>query len=71
LVISVGIVVVRPAAGLANDSVRLKQESADYLLPRRLGMAFQRGGGFLIVPGLMLGDGYGAAISHQPSQPSA
>jgi uncharacterized membrane protein YfcA len=56
----------RPAAGSANDSVRLTRESAGYLLPRLIGMGFGVGtlagffgigGGFLIVPGLMLATG--------------
>jgi hypothetical protein len=56
----------RPATGSANDSVRLTQESARYLLPRLIGMGFGVGtlagffgigGGFLIVPGLMLATG--------------
>jgi uncharacterized membrane protein YfcA len=66
MMIAVGLSMLRPATGSANDSVRLTQESARYLLPRLIGMGFGVGtlagffgigGGFLIVPGLMLATG--------------
>jgi uncharacterized membrane protein YfcA len=66
MMIAVGLSMLRPATGSANDSVRLTQESAGYLLPRLIGMGFSVGtlagffgigGGFLIVPGLTLATG--------------
>jgi uncharacterized membrane protein YfcA len=66
MMIVVGLSMLRPAARPANDSVRLTQASAGYLLPRLIGMGFGVGtlagffgigGGFLIVPGLMLATG--------------
>ncbi|HEY7552113.1 MAG TPA: sulfite exporter TauE/SafE family protein [Hyphomicrobiaceae bacterium] len=66
MMIPVGLSMLRPATGSANDSVRLTSESAGHLLPRLIGMGlgvgtlagfFGIGGGFLIVPGLMLATG--------------
>jgi uncharacterized membrane protein YfcA len=66
MMIPVGLSMLRPATGSANDSVRLTKRSAGYLLPRLIGMGFAVGtlagffgigGGFLIVPGLMLATG--------------
>jgi uncharacterized membrane protein YfcA len=66
VMIAVGLSMLRPAIRSANDAVRLTRESAGYLLPRLIGMGFGVGalagffgigGGFLIVPGLMLATG--------------
>jgi uncharacterized membrane protein YfcA len=56
----------RPPRAPANEAVRLTRESVGHLLPRLIGMGFGVGalagffgigGGFLIVPGLMLATG--------------
>jgi uncharacterized membrane protein YfcA len=62
----VGLNILAPQGKPSNASVRLTQESARQLLPRLIGMGFAVGalagffgigGGFLIVPGLMLATG--------------
>jgi hypothetical protein len=64
--IAVGLSMLRPASAPANEAVRLTKESMSHLLPRLIGMGFGVGalagffgigGGFLIVPGLMLATG--------------
>jgi uncharacterized membrane protein YfcA len=66
VMIAVGLSMLRRPAKPANENVRLTQDSAAYLLPRLIGMGFVVGalagffgigGGFLIVPGLMLATG--------------
>lgn len=66
VMIAVGLSMLKPPAKPANENVRLTQESAPHLLPRLIGMGFAVGalagffgigGGFLIVPALMLATG--------------
>jgi hypothetical protein len=66
IMIAVGVSMLRPPSAPANEAVRLTRESAGHLLPRLIGMGFGVGalagffgigGGFLIVPGLMLATG--------------
>jgi uncharacterized membrane protein YfcA len=66
IMIAVGLSMLKRPAKQANENVRLTQASASYLLPRLIGMGFAVGtlagffgigGGFLIVPGLMLATG--------------
>lgn len=66
VMIAVGLSMLKPPATPANENVRLTQESAPYLVPRLIGMGFAVGalagffgigGGFLIVPALMLATG--------------
>lgn len=66
IMIVVGLSMLTPTRKPVNEGVRLTQESARYLLPRLIGMGFAVGalagffgigGGFLIVPGLMLATG--------------
>ena len=66
IMIAVGLSMLRPPSAPANEAVRLTKESAGHLLPRLIGMGFGVGalagffgigGGFLIVPGLMLATG--------------
>jgi hypothetical protein len=66
IMIAVGLSMLRPPGAPANEAVRLTKESAGHLLPRLIGMGFGVGalagffgigGGFLIVPGLMLATG--------------
>jgi uncharacterized membrane protein YfcA len=66
IMIAVGVSMLRPPRAPANEAVRLTRESVGHLLPRLIGMGFGVGalagffgigGGFLIVPGLMLATG--------------
>jgi uncharacterized membrane protein YfcA len=66
IMIAVGLSMLRPTGAPANAAVRLTKESMGHLLPRLIGMGFGVGalagffgigGGFLIVPGLMLATG--------------
>lgn len=66
LMVAVGLSMLRAQSRPSNDDVRLTRESATYLVPRLVGMGFGVGalagffgigGGFLIVPGLMLATG--------------
>jgi hypothetical protein len=66
VMVAVGLSVFRPPSKPANESVRLTQASARHLLPRLVGLGFGVGalagffgigGGFLIVPALMLATG--------------
>jgi uncharacterized membrane protein YfcA len=66
IMIAVGLSMLRPPNTPANEAVRLTRESVGHLLPRLIGMGFVVGalagffgigGGFLIVPGLMLATG--------------
>ena len=66
IMIAVGFSMLRPPSAPANEAVRLTRESMGHLLPRLVGMGFAVGalagffgigGGFLIVPGLMLATG--------------
>ncbi|MGE0853018.1 MAG: sulfite exporter TauE/SafE family protein [Hyphomicrobiaceae bacterium] len=66
VMVAVGFSMLRPAPKPANESVRLTQASARYLVPRLIGLGFAVGalagffgigGGFLIVPALMLATG--------------
>lgn len=66
VMVAVGISMLRPASKPANESVRLTQASAPHLVPRLVGLGFGVGalagffgigGGFLIVPALMLATG--------------
>jgi uncharacterized membrane protein YfcA len=66
IMIAVGLSMLRPPSTPANEAVRLTKESVGHLLPRLIGMGFAVGalagffgigGGFLIVPGLMLATG--------------
>jgi len=66
VMIAVGLSMLRPSSKPANESVRLTHSSARYLLPRLVGLGFGVGvlagffgigGGFLIVPALMLATG--------------
>jgi uncharacterized membrane protein YfcA len=66
IMVAVGLSMLRPSSKPANDSVRLTHSSASYLLPRLIGLGFGVGvlagffgigGGFLIVPALMLATG--------------
>jgi uncharacterized membrane protein YfcA len=68
IMIAVGVSMLRPPSAPANEAVRLTRESVGHLLPRLIGMGFGVGalagffgigGGFLIVPGLMLATGMG------------
>lgn len=68
--IGVGIFMLRQPPSLAVNDVRLTSQSAPQLLPRLLGVGsgvgllsgfFGIGGGFLIVPGLVLGTGMALA----------
>jgi uncharacterized membrane protein YfcA len=63
VMVAVGLSMLRAQSRPSNDGVRLTRESATYLVPRLIGMGFGVGalagffgigGGFLIVPGLML-----------------
>ena len=64
--VAVGLSMLRPSSRPANESVRLTRASARHLLPRLVGLGFGVGllagffgigGGFLIVPALMLATG--------------
>jgi uncharacterized membrane protein YfcA len=66
VMIAVGLSMLRAHSRPSNDGVRLTPDSATHLLPRLIGMGFGVGalagffgigGGFLIVPGLMLATG--------------
>ena len=66
VMVVVGVSMLRPASKPANETVRLTQATAAYLLPRLIGLGFGVGllagffgigGGFLIVPALMLATG--------------
>lgn len=66
VMVAVGISMLRPSSKPANENVRLTQVSAPYLVPRLMGLGFGVGmlagffgigGGFLIVPALMLATG--------------
>jgi uncharacterized membrane protein YfcA len=66
VMVAVGLSMLRPSAKPANENVRLTQVSAPFLVPRLVGMGFGVGilagffgigGGFLIVPALMLATG--------------
>jgi uncharacterized protein len=66
VMVAVGLSMLRAQSRPSNDGVRLTRESATYLIPRLVGMGFGVGalagffgigGGFLIVPGLMLATG--------------
>lgn len=66
VMMAVGLAMLRAPAHAGDSAVRLTQASAAYLLPRLLGLGlatgllagvFGIGGGFLIVPGLMLATG--------------
>ncbi len=66
VMMAVGLTMLRAPAQTGNSNVRLTPASAAYLLPRLLGIGFTIGtlaglfgigGGFLIVPGLMLATG--------------
>jgi uncharacterized membrane protein YfcA len=66
IMIAIGLSMLRPPSAPANEAVRLTRESVGHLLPRLIGMGFAVGtlsgffgigGGFLIVPGLMLATG--------------
>jgi uncharacterized protein len=66
VMVAVGFGILRPQSRPSNDAIRLTYDSASYLLPRLIGMGFGIGtlagffgigGGFLIVPGLMLATG--------------
>jgi hypothetical protein len=66
VMVAVGLSMLRAQSRPSNDAVRLTYQSAGYLLPRLIGMGFGVGalagffgigGGFLIVPGLILATG--------------
>ena len=66
VMVAVGVSMLRPASKPANEAVRLTRATAPYLLPRLIGLGFSVGmlagffgigGGFLIVPALMLATG--------------
>jgi uncharacterized protein len=66
VMVAVGLSMLRPSSRPANESVRLTRASARHLLPRLVGLGFGVGllagffgigGGFLIVPALMLATG--------------
>src|SRR5512145_2825897 len=66
VMVAVGLSMLRPPSTPPNEGVRLTKGSARHLLPRLIGMGFGVGalagffgigGGFLIVPGLMLATG--------------
>ncbi len=66
VMVAVGLSMLRPSSKPANEAVRLTHASARYLLPRLIGLGFGVGmlagffgigGGFLIVPALMLATG--------------
>jgi uncharacterized membrane protein YfcA len=64
--VAVGLSMLRSPSAPPNEAVRLTRESLGYLLPRLIGMGFGVGalagffgigGGFVVVPGLMLATG--------------
>ena len=66
VMVAVGLSMLRPSSRPANENVRLTRASARHLLPRLVGLGFGVGllagffgigGGFLIVPALMLATG--------------
>lgn len=66
LMLVVGVVMLQPRAEKANDGLRLTRASASHMAPRLIGVGllvglmsgfFGIGGGFLIVPGLMMATG--------------
>lgn len=66
VMVAVGLSMLRPSSKPANENVRLTPASAPYLVPRLIGLGFGVGtiagffgigGGFLIVPALMLATG--------------
>jgi uncharacterized protein len=66
VMVVVGVSMLRPASKPANVAVRLTQATASHLLPRLIGLGFSVGllagffgigGGFLVVPALMLATG--------------